>query len=242
MCICTFVRLSVFLAFTPRKKHILLSLSFPSFCLTVSFCAGLRASSSLPASPRQEWWFRAYCEVSNPIQSQPESKGGRDGGEARVRGWETKGIMGVLIARSMLSGAQGDLAPLPALCFTCCSHSLVCPLSFPHPKPKLFIVPFCALCLWPVFFNTYVRPSSLSLRLPSLQTYGIVSDFIRKMIWSVSRLGMKEQLVTFETFNSCSLSVFGAAVTPNNRPHIESPSRWPVCVWCGIPICLVHVF
>lgn len=116
-------------------------------------------------------------------------------------GWETEGIMGVLIARSMLSGAQGALAPSPALWFTCCSHSLVFSLYLPHTF-KLLTIPSSTLCpsfasfshlhtVHPPFF-----PQSPSLLL---KTYGRVSDSIRKMIWSVSRPGMREQLVTFET-------------------------------------------
>lgn len=40
-----------------------------SVCPPFSFSAGLLASPSLPVSLWLEWWFRAYCEVSNPIQS-----------------------------------------------------------------------------------------------------------------------------------------------------------------------------
>lgn len=94
-------------------RRILLSLSLISLYLPVrsvplSFClshllflsSGLPASSSLPLCLRLEWWFRAYCEVSNPIQSQPESGGrwtverGREGERERERwgGEKQKGL------------------------------------------------------------------------------------------------------------------------------------------------------
>lgn len=76
-------------------------------------------------------------------------EGGRD--RESIGGWETEGIMGVLIARSMLSGAQGTLAPIPVLCFTCCSHSLIWPMAF------------VSLCLPFIFFFLTPLSSSLSL-------------------------------------------------------------------------------
>lgn len=136
--------------------------TFYSQSLHLSIC--LSASSSLPVCLWLEWWFRAYCEVSNPIQSQTKSRagwGGSEGrgwwwwervGEGRVghgeqRGWETEEIMSFLIARSMLSGARGVLAALPVLYFTCCSHSL----SWPTVCPSLsFFIP--------VFLTTLTVP------------------------------------------------------------------------------------
>lgn len=77
-----------------------------------------RRLTRLFVSPRSEWWFRVYCEVGNPIQSRPRSKGGESlmgwgegvGGCLEVQRWATGGIMGVIIAVSVLSAAPGALA------------------------------------------------------------------------------------------------------------------------------------
>lgn len=127
---------------------IFLSLFFLSVCLSVRLsdlvfpCPPLRLSH---VSLWLEWWFRAYCEVSNPIQSQPESRGGGevdDGGrdtESR-RGWETERIMGVLIAGFMLSGALGQFGTLtcPLLYLLLSFSNLV------HGPLRLFVF----LCLY----------------------------------------------------------------------------------------------
>lgn len=152
--LCLFLILSVFL----------------SFCPTVSFSGGLRASLSLPASLWLEWWFRAYCEVSNPIQSQPESGGeeeGRgDGGIESRGGWETEGIMGVLIARSMLSGAQGALAPISA-------YALPVALILFLTPPSSSLSLFCTLCPSLLSFS-HLRTSPFSFNLPSFFTRHMV--------------------------------------------------------------------
>lgn len=81
-----------------------------SVCPTLSLPSGLPATLSLAGSLRLKWWFRAHCEFSNPIQRQPKSKGGEEALGELGRQWATRGIMGVPMAISMMSGARGALA------------------------------------------------------------------------------------------------------------------------------------
>lgn len=200
-----------------------------SVCPTLSLPTSLPATLSLAGSLRLEWWFRPHCEFSNPIQHQPKSEGGEVALGEQGREWETRGIMGVPMAISMMSGAPGALAlylpsGLPVALILCFSFTS---LSLGPNTRELFTVPF-----W--------NPLFPSVHLSCAQTYQIVGDFIRKMIRSLSKCGMPEQLATSETFNSASLSVAQrAAVTSNKGLHIKSKSRWCVCE--AMPFFLLNV-
>lgn len=118
-----------------------------------------------------------WSQQSDTEQAQERGWGGFGGGgggwKERERaegggGWESERIMGVFVARSVQLRACGALAPLPVLCFTCCSHS-PCSVCSLHVCPPLFSFIFSLLTPTERFTVPFLTPcpSLFSLNLPS---------------------------------------------------------------------------